>query len=344
MTPADRTMRGAVLAGPRRIVIEERPVPAPTDGQVLVRIEQVGICGGDLHAFRGRPYASVPPRPVILGHEGAGTIEASSAPDLPVGARVVFDPQIWCGRCEQCLLGRQELCRDRQDMGVAVDGAFAEFAVVRVEQCYRVPDPLTWDQAVSVIALAAPIHACETVPHAVGETVAVLGAGPAGLFFVQLEKSCYGARRVIVAGRSRTRLDLAKRLGADASVNTREEDLVDAVQRITGGRGVDLVIETTGDGPLRLAVPRLLADRGRVLAFAGSQMPIGFDFRKEMSVFGSTGAAHGMSPALAFIESGRIRVDGIISHHFPLDRIQTAFELATADVKDEFVKGVIDVS
>ena len=201
---------------------------------------------------------------------------------------------------------------------------------------------MTWEEAASVHGLAGPVFASQRFVHHIGETVAVLGPGAAGLLFVQLAKKCFGASTVILAGRSAHRLALGMQLGADAVVNTLTDKLSDAVLALTGGRGVDVIIETTGNVQLRQELPALAALRARVLSYATG--PIGFDSLKCLSVFGSTGATRSMQPALDLIASGRIVTGPLISHRYPLDDLQQAFDTAIGDAKGDYVKGVIDLT
>jgi L-iditol 2-dehydrogenase len=202
---------------------------------------------------------------------------------------------------------------------------------------------MSWDEAANIHGLASTVHALQQMPHWPGETVAVLGPGPAGLFFAQLEKHAYGATTVVLAGRSEARLQLAVELGVDHTINTQQGDLKAGIDRLTSGRGVDVVIDTTGNGAILRSIPEFTAKGGRVLAYAAGVREVGFEGRKELAIYGSTGSAHGMSVALDMVASRRIRVDRMISHHFALDEIGEAFELAVGDAKGDYIKGAIRI-
>lgn len=331
-----RTMRAARLTSPGHFEVREHPVPQPAAGQVLIALARAGLCGGDLQQYKNATGAL----PFIPGHEGCGIVAQAPGQAALEGRRVVFDPQVhWCGRCEWCGRGHTELCPQRRYLGAHVHGTFADYVVVPADRLLTLPDAVGWDDAACVHGLAGPVFASQRFHHEVGETVLVLGPGAAGLLFVQLARQCLGASQVMLAGRSAYRLALGRALGADAVVNTQDEDLAQRVAECTGGRGFDVIIETTGSVPLRQQLPAFAAPRARVLSYAVG--PIGFDSLKAMAVFGTTGATRGMGPALELIASGRIRTERIVTHRYPLERIQAAFDMALSDHKGDFVKGVV---
>ena len=331
-----RTMRAAVLTAPGRFEIHQRPVPEAQAGEALIALARAGLCGGDLQQYRRATGAL----PFVPGHEGCGVVAAAPGAPALEGLRVVFDPQVyWCGRCEWCGRGHTELCPQRRYLGAHADGTFAEYVVVPQDRLLPIPDSMDWDEAASVHGLAGPVFAIQRFPHEIGESLLVLGPGAAGLLFVQLAKHCLGASRVILAGRSAHRLELGLSLGADVVVNTQQENLAQRVAQSTDGRGVDVIIETTGSPQLREALPTFAAPRARVLSYATG--PVGFDSLKSISIFGTTGATRSMQPALDLLLSGKVRADVLISHRYPLEAIQEAFDTALGDRKGNYVKGVI---
>ncbi len=333
-----RTMRAARLTSPGHFEVQEHPVPQPAPGQVLIALARAGLCGGDLQQYKNATGAL----PFIPGHEGCGIVAEAPGQAALEGQRVVFDPQVhWCGHCEWCGRGHTEICAERRYLGAHAHGTFAQYVVVPSDRVLTLPDAVGWDDAACVHALAGPVFASRRFAHEVGESVLVLGPGAAGLLFVQLAKQCLGASQVMLAGRSAHRLDLGRALGADVAVNTQEEDLAQRVAECTGGRGFDVIIETTGSSPLRQQLPAFGAQRARVLSYATG--PIGWDSLKAMAVFGTTGATRSMQPALDLIASGRIRTQQLVTHRYPLERIQEAFDTALSDHKGDFVKGVLSL-
>ena len=334
-----RTMRAAVLTAAQVFEIRELEVPVPSPGTALIALARAGLCGGDLQQYR----RATGPLPFVPGHEGCGTVAQAPGNAVLEGRRVVFDPQVyWCGRCEWCARGNSELCPQRQYLGSQVNGTFAEYVVVPTDRLYFIPDSMSWDEAASVHGLAGPVFASQRFVHEIGETVAVLGPGAAGLLFVQIAKNCHGASGVMLAGRSDHRLALGAQLGADLVVNTLTENLKEKVAAWTGGRGVDVIIETTGSPQLRQELPALAAPRARVLSYATG--PIGFDSLKSISIFGTTGATRSMQPDIDLIVSGRVRTGPLISHRYQLEEIQKAFNTAIGDHKGDYVKGVISLT
>jgi len=331
-------MRAAVLTAPHTIEIEERPLPVPAAGEVLIKIRQAGICGGDLQGFKRTAPVAAPH--YIVGHEGCGVIADPHGSAFKSDMRVVFDPQVyWCGTCEWCQRGHVEVCAKRRYLGAQTDGTFAEYVKVPADRVYPIPDSMSWDAAVSVHGLAGTVFAAQKVPRQTGETVLVLGPGAAGLLFAQLEKKCFGAGRVILAGRSEPRLELGRALGADDVINTRLRNLLVAVMDLTKGRGADIIIETTGNPEVRQSIAALAAPRACVLSYAMG--PIGFDGFKEMTIYGSTGAPRSMQPSIDLINTGRIRTKELITHRFPIEETQRAFETAVSDSKGDYIKGSV---
>ena len=332
-------MRAAFLAAPGRFEIREIPIPVPGRDEALVRLTRAGLCGGDLQQYRKATTAL----PFVPGHEGCGIVERAPGQEHWEGQRVTFDPQVyWCGECEWCLRGATELCAQRAYLGAQRHGTFAQYVVVPANRLFTLPAQIDWDAAANVHALAGPLFASQRFTHRIGETVAVLGPGAAGLLFVQVARCCHGAGQVVLAGRSAHRLELGRALGADHVIDTRERSLQDAIMECTKGRGVDVVIETTGSPQIRAEVAGLCAPQARVLSYAVGD--IGFDSLKSISVHGSTGATGCMQPALDLIGSQRVQVDALVSHRFALDDIQQAFDLAISDAKGGFVKAVFVLS
>ncbi len=335
-------MRCAVRVRPRLIETQTRPVPAVGAGQVLIHMRRIGICGGDLHRYRGDD------RVRIIGHEMAGTIVevAPGITDFVPGTRVVVEPLRGCGRCEHCLGGRPHVCAERRVMGYEVDGGCAEYVAISADQCLPIPDGLSWEQAANVHGLAAPIQALSKVHYRIGDTVAIIGAGPQALFFTQIARRCMGASLVIVAGRSSRRLEVARQLGADHVIDTHDDPLVESVLGLTGGQGANLVIDTSGNPAAQVSMVQIAKKGGHVVPYSpGSAM---MDFReillKEVTLYGSTGVTGCMPRAISLLERGLVEIEPIMSHWFRLEEAQHAFEMATADDKGDYIKGGLIVS
>src|SRR6266849_1040583 len=231
------TMRAAVLFGPGEFRIVDKLVPAPAEGEVLVKIAMCGTCGTDLkiqeHPFPGQPpYGQFTP-----GHEWTGTVVQLGAgvDELCVGDRVAIEAHKGCGRCHNCVVGRYTAClnngnraKGHRASGLTADGGFAEYAVHHINALYRMPDNVTWEDAVLVTTAGTGLYGLDVAGGFIaGESVVIIGPGPVGLTTVQLCKAL-GAGQVILVGTRANRLTLGSELGADHVVNAREQDPVHA--------------------------------------------------------------------------------------------------------------------
>ncbi len=237
-------MLAARLHGPCDLRVEEMPRPGhPGRGQALVRVKAVGVCGSDLHTFRcARIGQTSIERPMVLGHEFAGVVEAVGADALDGNfqplrpdARVAVDPAQPCGRCELCERGHPNLCEHLRFCGLFPDeGALCELMHVPARTCFPVPDSIDDAVAVMLEPLGVALHTVDLAKLRVGCSVAILGAGPIGLSILQLVR-LGGAGKVFVTDKFSWRVDLARRLGATGAWNADEIDPVAVVHEATGG-------------------------------------------------------------------------------------------------------------
>lgn len=244
-TPVDvaDTMRAVRLHGPEDVRVESIPRPTPAEGQVLLRMRSVGLCGSDLHNFReGGTGGEAPAEPFVLGHEISAEVTEASADRLGLepGSIVAVDPAHPCGACEWCRRGHHNLCPNVDFMGaVGHPGGLAELITVYPHQAVPVPDEMGPDAAALLEPLGVAIHAADLAEIEVMDTVAVLGAGPIGLLIAQVAQAA-GAGRCVVIDPLSYRLEVAGQIGVDPTA-TRHE----AVEAWTDGRGADVVIEAT---------------------------------------------------------------------------------------------------
>lgn len=327
-------MKVAVLKGPRRIVVEERPVPEVKPGQALVCIKATGICGSDLHGFQGLiPKRRVPG--LVMGHEAAGKV-AGVGPEVTkvkVGDRVAIDPQLPCCRCEQCLKGWYHICDHLKFIGSSMrgklDGSFCEYMTVPERNLHLLPPKVSFEEAAMIEPLSNAIHAVDRARPNIGDEVAVVGAGTMGLLLLQVAKVA-GASRVFVTDVSASRLELAKTLGADICINVKKHDPVGIILQETHGRGVDIAIEAVGFKTTYQQCVGMVKKRGTVVALGIFDELVEFPMIKvifsELDIVGSTGFMWECDRGLALLASGRIAVKPLITHQFPLEQVQSAFE------------------
>ena len=324
-------MRAAVLVEPGRFEIEARPMPEPGPGEALIRIARVGICGTDLHIFAGH-YAAEN-LPMVPGHEFTGTV-AALGPDvrgLTEGQKVVVDMNIGCGTCFWCRRNEILNCPDMRQMGISMDGAFADYMVVPARLVIPAPDAMPFEVLALTEPLACVVRAARKAEVTFGQSVVVLGAGPIGHLHVQLMRAI-GAAPIIVSDLSAERVALAIAHGADHGVSDPAR-LRETVHAATEGRGADVVIESVGLPALYAEAMRLIRKGGHVAAFglagAGETLPLDIltTILEENSIAGSVaGSGQDMHDALNLLAHGRIDPAPFLGADYPLDDIQTAFD------------------
>jgi len=321
--------------GPGNMEIREVPEPTPGRGQVKIAVAKTGICGSDLHIYHSD--IAIPVKtPVITGHEFAGTI-CEIGPDVDgwrIGDPVVSETAFaFCGACPACRTGFYNLCPERRTLGYWHDGAFAPYTVVPAARLHRMPQNVTFEEA----ALAEPL-ACVT--HAVIELTTikpedfVLVSGPGAIGLATLQVALAHGARVIVAGTSvdAGRLGTARELGAFRVMDVEREPLAEVVQELTGGVGVDVVLECSGSARAVDAGLRALKRRGQFsqIGLFGSAITVNFELisYRELRVTGSLGSRFSSwEKALSLMASGAVRARPLISHLLPMRDWSAAFAM-----------------
>src|ERR1700726_2037129 len=233
MQTLDDTMDALVWLGPRDMVQRAEPLPRLADGEVLVAVGAVGICGSELSGFLGHNSLRVPP--LIMGHECAGRVVETTTGTFAtgqqarVGTRVTFNPLVVCGTCDRCRAGQANLCRRRQLIGAHRPGAFAQYVAVPTAQCYPLPDHLSLVAGSLAEPLACSLHAVVLASVQSNQSLLVLGAGPIGLCAVAAARA-QGIEQILVSDVAPQRLEIARRWGARTVINVREQNVVAAVQ------------------------------------------------------------------------------------------------------------------
>jgi D-arabinitol dehydrogenase (NADP+) len=329
-------VRAVVYDRPRSFAVRDVAAPRPGAGEVLLRTRSTGVCGTDLHLHEGEFFPSYPLTP---GHEIVGEVSAlgEGVEGLAVGQAVAVDNLLACGACAACRRSRPHYCATLQALGVTHPGGFAEGVVSPAHKCHPVDD-LALDVAVMAEPTACAVHGVDVLGLAPGSDVLLFGAGPTGLVLAQLLVHG-GAARVTVAAPTAFKLELARAYGADETVVLRRDDPSEglAALRALAPDGFDVVVDATGAVSVLEAGLGLVADGGTVFVYgmAGEddRLPISpYDvFRRELTIKGSFAQAFSFDRALALLRSGRVRTDGIITHHFPLARYGEALEAMRSD-------------
>jgi D-arabinitol dehydrogenase (NADP+) len=326
-------MKAIVYDAPRSFTYRDIAEPAIDDDEVLIRVRACGMCGTDLHIHEGE---FGPRFPLIPGHEFAGEIVAtgSAVPDWHAGDRVVANCNRACGHCFYCRRGEFLRCENLVAYGIQMDGGFAEFLRVKANDLFAVSG-LPWREAVMVEPTACAVHGMDVLNVRPGADVLMFGAGPTGQVLAQLLKR-NGAARLTVAAPAGPKLALAERLSADrvVAVDRDDPETHRAALREISPNGFDYVVEATG-APAMCAEAVAQTRRGGTVLIYGvypetATFPVNpFDvFRREITIKGSFAQIHDFSRALAYLETGQVKVDEIVTDDFELKDWGRALENA----------------
>jgi L-gulonate 5-dehydrogenase len=318
-------MKCVTIKAPREMVLEDRDItPKPGPEAVLIEVKAVGICGSDIHAYRGtQPFQSYPR---VLGHELSGTVSAGTG-DLEEGQPVTMEPLLRCGVCYPCRIGRYNCCTDLKVIGVHADGGMCEKIWVPRELVHPLPPDSSLEEGAMVEPLAIACQAVGRSRLSKGETALVIGAGPIGLLSLQVAKA-RGAR-VFISEVDPLRLDLAEKLGADATINPVQDDIASRLDELTIGEGPNVVIEAVGSEKTITDSLELVSAAGRVVMvglFSGKLKlePVGI-IRKELDLLGSRNSNGKFPEAISLIREGRVNLGDLVTHRFPLEMAPEVF-------------------
>lgn len=324
-------MKGTYFLGNQAFETRELPEHDLAADEVLIRVAACGVCGTDVHIYHGdKGSADVIP-PVVLGHELAGVVEAvgSAVDKLSVGDHVTIDPNIYCGKCHYCRKGKKQLCTNLFAIGVNRNGGFADHCYAPQAQCYKLDKDIPLAYGAMAEPLACCLHGIDRADLQVGDTVCVIGGGAIGLLMVQLAKLS-GASRVILSEPVAMRREIGLSVGADWVIDPIHESLSNRIQELLGVDGVDVVIECVGN-PIATAQAFEAAKRGTtVLLFSvpkpGTTYSLNLEdvYQKELSVVGSIINPDTHQRAVDLINSGRIQLEPLITHRFPVEQVKEA--------------------
>lgn len=329
------TMQALVYYGPGDMRLEERPIPEPGQGEVLVKMRCVSVCGSDLGAFRLPEASDRWAPPIVLGHEFAGEIvkNGPGAGKYAVGQRVAANPILYCGDCYYCKKGLINLCSNRNSFGTSIggkrtDGAMQEYFVIRENAIIPLDDALTFEQG----SLLEPLAVCYCAAHAgelgPDERVVVMGAGPIGLMIVKFLKAM-GAT-VVVSDIVDTRLEFAKKYGADRTVNVKAENLTEVVKGLTDGIGADRVIICAGNPG---SIPEsfgMVRNGGNIVLVTLAHYHVEIDpmqlVARGVSLIGSYMFTTEQADVMRMLADAKLYVDDIVTDTIPLAQSQELFK------------------
>jgi L-iditol 2-dehydrogenase len=339
-------VKQAVMTAPGKIEIRETAPPEPGTGEVLLRVQRIGVCGSDVHVNHGRhPYTSYP---VIQGHEYSASIErlGPEVSGLRVGSKVTSLPQIVCGTCAPCRRGDEHICDSLKVQGFQAPGCAQELWTTSASKVVELPDTFTFDEGALVEPLSVAIHAVARAGKLEGRNVAVVGGGPIGNLVAQVAKS-EGAK-VLLTDLSPLRLDLANRCGIELTANAGSEKLGDASRRAFGPTGFDVAFECVGVEPTITAAVESI-QKGGTLVVVGvfgerPRVDLGLVQDRELNLRGTLMyQRRDYLRAVDLIAARRVTVAPLMSAHFPLQEYPRAYEFLDS-ARDKAMKVFIDVA
>ncbi|CAF0742915.1 unnamed protein product [Adineta ricciae] len=316
--------------------LEPFPVTEPKDGEVLLEMQSVGICGSDVHYWkRGAIGDFIVRAPMVLGHESSGKIikVGPNVKNLKEGDRVTIEPGVPCRRCDFCKTGRYNLCPDVVFLATPpVHGSIARYHTHAADFCFKLPDHVTYEEGAFCEPLSVGVHACRRAGVTIGSKVLITGAGPIGLVSMLAAKAM-GADTIIMTDISQARLDFAKTVGA-TYILLADNDAQKTAQKVTETlgcmpnisiecSGAESSIQTTFYGTASGGVV-VLVGLGRPLA----SLPIVNAAVREIDIRGVFRYANCYPAALSLIASGRIDVKPLITHRYDIKESVQAFEMA----------------
>ena len=318
-----KQMKALVIEAPFQASIKEVPYPPPGKGEVTIKVERAGICGTDIHIFKGEFLSSYP---IIPGHEFSGVIHeiGEGVAGFRAGDRVTAEPNIFCGECPYCLTNRGNHCDQWQATGVTQNGAMAEYVVVSARNVFRLPDSMSFDIGAFIEPMACVVYAMNRLQLKVGDRTLLFGAGAMGQQLIQ-SLAHAGASELVVIDLSPEKLQLAKQWGATKTVLSHEIEQHLSVKHYP--RGFDVVIDATGIPTVIEQAFRYLGPTGKYLQFGvtaqDSKISLSpFDlYQKDWTLIGSMAINHTFYPALNWVKENRIQLDHLITGVLSLDEV-----------------------
>ena len=325
-------MKGAFFLGNQQVEIRDIPRPEPGRGEVLIQMKGSGICGSDFRVYKGDQES-----PSVPGHEPCGII-AEVGPDVTearIGDRVMMHHYSGCGSCDMCRIGYTQMCYEHHEIyGFSMDGGHQEFLLAPAYSCVQMPEALTFEAgAACACGTGTAFFAVKRLDPQPGETVAVFGQGPVGLSATMFAVSV-GAR-VVAVDVSKSRLELAKALGAAETIDASKEDPIKAIQELTGGPGADATLDATGIPDVRIQAVDSVRVWGRV-CFVGEGNTTTFDIsgqiiHRQLTVYGSwTFSIGGLAEVAQYVVENDIPIDKLITHTYPFEEIEEAYRHFTS--------------
>lgn len=335
-----------VMTEPGKIEFREIPVPEPREGEVLVKIMEIGVCGSDIHVYHGKhPFTSYP---VTQGHEVSGLVEklGPGVTGLTVGQKVTIQPQVVCGECYPCRHGKYNLCEKLKVMGFQTTGVASHYFAVDAAKVTPLPETMSLDEGAMIEPLAVAVHAVRRAGDVTGQDICVLGAGPIGILVAQAAKGM-GARKVMITDVSDVRLQKAAQCGADVCVNTRTADFGEEFVKCFGPDKADVIYDCAGNNITMgqavkyarkgstIILVAVFADMGQVdLAVLNDHE---LDLNTSMMY-----RSEDYEKAIELVNAGKVHLKPLISKHFAFRDYLEAYKYIDEN-RETTMKVLIDV-
>lgn len=339
-------MKAIKLIQPKEVVMVDLEKPVPAEGEALIRIITAGICGSDIGAFRGTNKLVSYPR--VIGHELAGIIESVPADNpkgFKVGDKVIVDPYLYCGKCYPCSIGRTNCCTSLKVLGVHVDGGMADYFCHPANMLVKMPEDMSWTDAAMVEPLTISLHGIHRGGLKAGEYCAIIGAGPIGIL-AGMAAEAYGAHAIMI-DLVQERLDFAKSVGIEYTINLTQESAEERVSEITGGVMAQLVMECSGANAAIRSTLDLVSHAGRITltGWPKNETPLPTDAitRKEVDIRGARTSAGEFEEAIELVYTGKVDVKKILTKVIEMEEApETIIDIEKNP--GDYMKVVVNVS
>ena len=316
-------MKALIIRGKQDAIIDTVAIPKVKPNEVLIEVKACGICKTDIEIFRGT--VDLAKYPVIPGHEFSGIVVdvGHDVTSVSKGDRVTVDPNIPCGKCYYCRTARKHFCENWNAIGVTLNGAYAQYVKVPEHVVYNIPNNMPFDAACLTEPVACVLHGLYRISPSSGSYIAIFGAGPIGLMFLQLLKEV--ASRIIVFEINPYRSKVAEKLGADYVINPLKTNVEDEVSKLTNRRGVDIAIVATGNVKAIETAIKILAPTGKLLLFGVAHKDAVINvrpfevYRKELTIMGSFTNPYTMNEAIDLLMKGVVNYKELITHRVQLE-------------------------
>ncbi len=324
-----------------RVIEMEKPVLSE-ENNVIVKITAAGICGSDVGIYHGTNAAATYPR--VIGHEMVGIVTevGETAKKVKVGDRVIIDQVTACGTCYACRKGRPNVCGNLKVRGVHIDGGYQEFIAVPDTDCYLIPDFLSDADAVMIEPTTIAVQSCSRAQLESEDTLLIIGCGALGSSILRIARQ-FSPRKIIVSDIDDSKLNEALRNGATDAINSLREDVPTRCRELTDGYGVTAVIDAACVKGSLMTALQAAGSAGRVITMGFSVDPTEVNqfviTSKELDVRGSRLQNRKFQQVIDLVNAGKVDLSGSISHTFPMERAQEAFDFV--DSRDPSIRKIV---